>query len=127
MDTCFAMYKQSFFKFAYTLDNLGRYYVAHDRLLRHWKMLLGDRLVEIEYEALVADQEGQTRMLLARLGLDFEPACLEFEKNESASATASSVQVREKIHARSVNRWRHFEQELQPLRQLLESAGIAIG
>jgi hypothetical protein len=127
MDTCFAMYKQSFFKFAYTLDNLGRYYVAHDRLLRHWRMLLGDRLVEIEYEALVANQEGQTRMLLARLGLDYEPACLEFEKNEAASATASSVQVREKIHTRSVNRWRHFEQELQPLRQLLESAGIAIG
>jgi tetratricopeptide (TPR) repeat protein len=126
MDTCFAMYKQSFFKFAYTLENLGRYYVAHDGLLRHWRRLLGNRLIEIEYESLVADQEGQTRMLLAKLGLDFEPACLEFEKNEAASATASSVQVREKIHARSVNRWKYFERELQPLRQMLESAGIAI-
>jgi tetratricopeptide (TPR) repeat protein len=126
MDTCFAMYKQSFFKFAYTLDNLGRYYVAHDRLLRHWRQLLGDRLIEIEYESLVADQEGQTRALLARLGLEFEPACLEFEKNEAASATASSVQVREKIHARSVNRWKHFARELEPLRQMLERAGIAI-
>ena len=126
MDACFAMYKQSFFQFAYTLDNLGRYYVAHDRLLKHWRKLLGDRLIEIEYESLVADQEGQTRALLARLGLDFEPACLEFEKNATASATASSVQVREKIHARSVNRWRHFEKELKPLRQMLESAGIAI-
>ena len=65
-------------------------------------------------------------MLLERLGLEFEPACLEFEKNETASATASSVQVREKIHDRSVNRWRHFEKELAPLRQLLEQAGIAI-
>jgi len=126
MDTCFAMYKQSFFKFAYTLDNLGRYYVAHDRLLKHWRKLLGDRLIEIDYESLVADQEGQTRALLAKLGLDFEPACLEFEKNATASATASSVQVREKIHARSVNRWRHFEKQLQPLRQMLESAGIVI-
>jgi tetratricopeptide (TPR) repeat protein len=126
MDACFAMYKQSFFRFAYTLENLGRYYVAHDRLLRHWRKVLGERLIEIDYESLVADQEGQTRALLARLGLDFEPACLEFEKNPTASATASSVQVREKIHARSVNRWKHFEKELQPLRQMLESAGIAI-
>src|SRR5688572_12882698 len=129
MATCFAMYKQVFtwaYKFSYSIESLGRYYVAHDRLLRHWRRLLGKRLIEIQYESLVADQETQTRMLLERLGLDFEPACLEFEKNEAASATASSVQVREKIHARSVNRWKHFERELQPLRQLLESAGIAI-
>lgn len=126
MDACFAMYKQSFFKFAYTLENLGRYYLAHDKLLMHWRKVLGNRLIEVGYEALVADQEGQTRALLARLDLDFEPACLEFETNPGAIATASSVQVREKIHARSVNRWRHFEKELQPLRQMLESAGIVI-
>ena len=83
--------------------------MAHDRLLAHWRQLLGERLIEIEYESLVADQEGQTAALLDRLGLAFEPACLEFDTNETASATASSVQVREKIHARSVDRWRHFE------------------
>jgi hypothetical protein len=65
--------------------------------------------------------------LLDRLGLGFEPACLEFERNEGATATASSVQVREKIHARSVNRWVHFEQELRPLREILEQAGIVTG
>jgi tetratricopeptide (TPR) repeat protein len=129
MDTCFAMYKQVFtwaYKFSYTLEGLGRYYVAHDRLLKHWRMLLGERLIEIDYESLVADQEGQTRALLARLGLDFEPACLEFEKNATATATASSVQVREKIHARSVNRWKHFEAQLQPLKSHLEHAGIVV-
>jgi len=115
MDTCFAMYKQVFtwaYKFSYSLEGLGRYYVGHERLLDHWRKQLGSRLIEIDYESLVADQEGQTRQLLARLGLDFEPACLEFEKNETASATASSVQVREKIHSRSVNRWKQFEKEL---------------
>jgi hypothetical protein len=129
MDTCFAMYKQVFtwaYKFSYTLEGLGRYYVAHHRLLEHWKRELGERLVEVEYEVLVSGQEAQTRRLLDRLGLPFEPACLEFEKNESASATASSVQVREKIHARSVGRWRHFERQLQPLRDVLEAAGIPV-
>ncbi len=129
MDACFAMYKQVFtwaYKFSYSLEGLGRYYVAHDRLARHWRTLLGDRLVEVDYESLVADQEGQTRSLLGRLGLEFEQACLDFDKNKAASATASSVQVREKIHARSVSRWRHFEKQLQPLRAHLESAGIAV-
>jgi len=130
MDTCFAMYKQVFtwaYKFSYSLAGLGNYYVAHDRLLRHWRRLLGERLIEIEYESLVADQEGETRRLLERLGLAFEPACLEFEKNETASATASSVQVREKIHDRSVNRWKHFAPQLRPLKDFLEKAGIAAG
>jgi tetratricopeptide (TPR) repeat protein len=129
MDACFAMYKQVFtwaYKFSYSLENLGHYYVAHQRLLDHWRGLLGERLVEVEYEALVADQEGQTRQLLARVGLDFEDACLRFDRNETASTTASSVQVREKIHGRSVRRWTHFRKQLQPLQRILERAGIEI-
>lgn len=129
MDACFSMYKQVFtwaYKFSYSLDGLGRYYVAHDRLARHWQNVLGDRLVEVEYEKLVADQEGQTRRLLDRLGLPFEEACLQFDRNEAPSATASSVQVREKVHSGSVRRWKRFEQQLQPLRETLENAGIRV-
>jgi tetratricopeptide (TPR) repeat protein len=129
MDACFSMYKQVFtwaYKFSYSLDGLGRYYVAYDRMLNHWRELLEDRLIEVEYESLVADHEGQTRILLDKLGLDFEQACLDFDQNKTPSATASSVQVREKAHTRSVNKWKKFERQLQPLREHLESAGIRI-
>lgn len=126
MDACFAMYKQSFFKFAYALEDLARYYVAYDRLYRHWRKYLGRRIVEVEYESLVADSEGETRVLLDKLGLEFERACLDFHLNEAPSATASSVQIRERVHTRSVYRWKHFARELQPLRDRLEAAGIDI-
>jgi hypothetical protein len=129
MDACFSMYKQVFtwvYKFSYSLDSLGRYYVAHDRLRRHWQQVLGDRLVEVEYESLVADQEGETRRLLERLGLPFEQDCLDFDRNHAPSATASNVQVREKVHSGSVQRWKHFAGQLQPLKEQLESAGIRI-
>jgi len=125
MDSCFALYKQSFFKFSYTLENLGRYYVAYDRLRSHWEEVLKDRLIEVEYESLVADHEGQTRILLDKLGLDFEQACLDFDQNKAPSATASSVQVREKAHTRSINRWKRFERQLQPLKDYLDEAGIS--
>jgi len=127
MDACFAMYKQSFFRYAYTLDDLGRYYVAYNHLLNHWRETLGDRLIEVEYELLVADQEGPTRELLEKLGLDFEEACLNFDQNVTASNTASTVQIREKIHTRSVNRWKQFAEHLQPLKSYLEDAGIEVG
>ena len=126
MDACFAMYKQSFFRFAYSLEDLAAYYIAYDRLSRHWREHLGDRLVEVEYEALVSEPEREIRGLLDRLGLEFQQACLDFHLNEKPSATASTVQVREKAHTRSVQRWRKFEHHLQPLREQLETAGIVI-
>ena len=129
MDSCFSMYKQVFtwaYKYSYSLETLGRYYVAYDRLCRHWRELLGDRLVEVQYEELVADQEAQTRRLLDALGLEFEEACLNFEKNVAPSATASSVQVRQKMHTGSVGRWRRYEKQLQPFREHLEAAGIVV-
>ena len=129
MDACFSMYKQVFtwaYKFSYSLEGLGRYYVAYDRLRNHWRALLKDRLIEVEYEALVSDQEGQTRALLDKLGLDFEEACLHFDRNKAPSATASSVQVRGKVHTASVNKWSRFAGQLQPLREYLESGGISV-
>ena len=126
MDACFAMFKQSFFRYAYSLDDLGLYYAAYRRLHEHWRKVLGTRLIELDYEDLVSDQEEKTRWLLDQIGLEFDSACLNFEKNEAASNTASTVQIREKVHTRSVQRWKCFERQLQPLRSFLEGAGIPV-
>ncbi len=130
LDACFAMYKQVFtwaYKFSYTLDGLAQFYPAYQRLLNHWREQLGDRVTEIAYEDLVTDQEPETRRLLAALDLPFEEACLRFDENRTATTTASAVQVREKVHGRSVGRWRRYERQLEPLRVALENAGIDVG
>ena len=126
MDACFAVFKQSFFRFAYSLDDLAEYYLAYNRLSRHWRNVLGPRVLELNYEDLVADHESQTRALLEGLGLEFEEACLRFEQNVAPVATASSVQVREKVQSRSVGKWKRFQKELQPLKDRLEKGGVRI-
>jgi Tfp pilus assembly protein PilF len=126
MDACFAMYKQSFFRFAYTLEDLAEYYVAYDRLSRHWRGHLGNRIIEVEYESLVSDPDIRIRELLDGLGLEFEQACLDFHLHSAPSATASAVQVREKAHTRSVARWKKFDRHLRPLGERLRQAGIRI-
>jgi hypothetical protein len=120
MDACFAVYKQSYFRFAYSLDDLADYYLAYDRLSRHWREILGDRMIEVEYENLVSEPE------LELLGLPFEEACLDFDRNAAPIATASSVQVREKMHRRSVGKWKNFEHQLQPLHDRLKHGGVAL-
>lgn len=129
MDACFSMYKQVFtwaYKFSYSLEDLGAYYEAYDRLGKHWSKVLQGRLIEVDYESLVTDTEKQTHVLLEQLGLEFQPDCLDFYKNPAPSATASSVQVREKTHSRSINRWKKFSKELQPLKNHLESVNISV-
>jgi hypothetical protein len=129
MDGCYAMYKTLFrmgYPFSYDLGDLAAYRIAYERLMAHWRGALPGRMVEIDYEALIADQEGESRRLVAACGLDWEEACLDFHRNPAPVATASAVQVRAPIHDRSVGLWRRYETGLVPLADALGKAGIAL-
>jgi len=119
----YAMYKTLFkdgYPFSYDLADIARYYGAYRRLMDHWRRTLPGAIYEVSYEAVVADQLGETRKLLAHCGLEWEDACAEFHRNPSASTTASAAQVRRPIYASSVELWRRYEVELQPLAQGLK-------
>ena len=127
MDTCFAMYKQVFtwaYKYSYSLNDLGEYYLLHVKLLNHWRSILGDRLIESNYDDLITNPETQTRKLLENLGLEFDESCLNFHQSDKASSTASSVQVREKIYNTSLHRWHRYRNQLQPLEAILSKANL---
>jgi hypothetical protein len=81
---------------------------------------------ELSYEALIADQFGETRRLLQFCGLDWQEACGRFHENPAASATASAAQVRRPIYTSSVAQWRHYEAQLAGLRAQLAAAGVAL-
>ena len=129
LDVCYAMYKTLFrmaYPFSYDLSDLASYYAAYAALMQHWRDTLGPRLVEIDYEVLVADQEQTTRGLLQACDLPWEDACLEFHRNESPSLTASAAQVRQPLYHSSVGSWRRYERELQPLIHALNAHDIAL-
>ncbi len=119
MDAGYAIFKTLFrtaYPFSYDLGELGHYMAAQARLMAHWRQVLPARqLLEIDYEALIANQESESRRIIAFAGLDWNPACLYFHSNPGATATASAAQVREPIHNRSVGLWRAYEQQLAPL------------
>jgi tetratricopeptide (TPR) repeat protein len=127
LDTCYAVYKQLFrdaYPFSYDLDELGRYYVAYDRLMRHWHAVMPGVIHTVTYEDLVADLEGTSRRLLDYCNLPWHDDCLRFHRNPRASTTASAVQVRQPIYATSLGKWRHYASQLDSLRASLERAGI---
>jgi hypothetical protein len=73
----------------------------------------------VQHEALVSEPEANIRRLLDQCGLPFEDACLNFHQTRRSVRTASAEQVRQPIYNTGVGYWRHFETELQPLRQAL--------
>jgi hypothetical protein len=85
----------------------------------HWRAALGDRLVEVDYEELVAAPRTVLETLLPRLGLAFDESCLSPEKDPSAVMTASASQVRRPIHAASVGSAARYAGHLEPLRAAL--------
>ncbi len=119
VDTCLSCFSKLFDEdqpYAYELGELGRYYAAYARLMSHWRQVLPDRfLLEIHYEALVADLDTQARRIVAHCGLVWDPSCLAFHKTERTVRTASSVQVRQPLYATAVSRWRPDPTLLRPL------------
>lgn len=125
MDACFSSFKQHFAEgqtFSYSLEDLGRYYRCYLSLMDHWDRVLPGKVLHVQYEAVVKDPETQIRRMLDHCGLTFDPACLNFHVTRRAVRTASAEQVRQPIYASAVGHWRHFERELEPLRQALGDA-----
>jgi tetratricopeptide (TPR) repeat protein len=129
MASCYAIYKTLFqdgYPFSYDLQELGRYYIAYRRLMRHWSQILPGGIHEVQYEDLVLDPARQTRQLLEFCGLDWEDACADFHVNAAPTTTASATQVRRPLYNTSVSQWRHYATQLAPLQQELQEAGIVL-
>ncbi|MBV8634878.1 MAG: tetratricopeptide repeat protein [Burkholderiaceae bacterium] len=124
MDSCFSCYSRLFNKhnvrFAYDLGTLGRYYARYIKLMRHWHAVLPPgTILDLHYEDMVADTEGQARRVLEYVGLPWDEACLEFHNNKRRVKTASLAQVRKPIYKTSVARWKHYAKHLGPLLELV--------
>jgi predicted Zn-dependent protease len=121
---CLANFTMSFAfapPLSYRLTDMGRFYRDYVRLMAHFDRVLPGKIHRVIYEELVGDLEGEVRRLFDFLGLPFEPACLEYYKNDRAFNSFSNEQVRRPIFTEAVERWRNYEPWLGPLKASLGS------
>ncbi len=122
MDNCYSIFKTDFagkHKYAYDLNELGQYYNLYLDLMDYWRNIIPEFIYDIRYEELVSDQEVQTRKLLNFCNLPWEKSCLSFYKTQRKVATASATQVRRPMYSDSVQLWKKYEKQLEPLRKAL--------
>ena len=124
MDCCFSNFKQLYARghqFAYSQEDIGRYYSSYVEMMEHWDAVLPGRVLRVDHDDVLADLEGSVRRILDYCGLPFEQACLEFHKTERRVHTASSEQVRRPINRDGVDQWKPYSEWLGPLREALGS------
>ena len=126
MDNCLSIFIQDFGTgnyYANDLDDIAFYYRQHSKLMAHWRELFGARLITLPYENLVEDQAGETGRLIDGLGLEWEEACLAFDKNPRKVSTLSRWQVRQPMYKTAAGRWRRYARHLEGLRKALDYKG----
>jgi len=125
VDTCISCFSKLFTEgnsHTYDLVELGRHYQRYEQLMKHWRHVLPQgRILDVRYEDIVTDLEGQARRILAHCGLPWDDRCLLFHETDRPIRTASAVQVRQPIYNSAVGRGRVYEEHLG---LLLSALGI---
>jgi len=122
MDSSLSMYCNQLgggWNFTRNLEHLGHQYQLNEDLMKYWKDTLEIPIYDVRYEELTENPEKITREALNFCGKKWQKKCLEFYKKDTEVFTSSLIQVRRPINKASVDKWKRYEKELQPLKKAL--------
>ena len=140
LDSCLSCYFQNFAELWWSndLQVIAREYTLYRKSMEYWKSVLPEgTILDVQYESLVEDSETHARRMLDAIGLEWDPAVLEFYRKKGVVRTASVAQTRQKIYKSSRARWMNYAEHLGPLvdgiapyleedRELLAEHGIEL-
>ncbi|MEM8710348.1 MAG: sulfotransferase [Planctomycetota bacterium] len=127
LDNAFGCYTTLFTSevpFVYDFKEIAATMAESERLFAHWKSVMPEAIIEISYEAMVNDLEGESRRLLDWLGLSWDERCLRFHETNRRVNSASATQVRQPLYGTSIGRWKRYESHLGPMKSALIEQGI---
>lgn len=124
LDICLSIYttllNQEVHHYANNLKDLANYYVKYCRLMKYWESIFPDKIFNINYEDLICDNKISVERLFNHLGLEIEND----KKNDSLEIqkvkTASIWQVRQPLFRSSIDKFKNYKKELEPLIEIFE-------
>jgi hypothetical protein len=112
--SCFRTHFLAGVSWSYDLADIAHHFRLEDELLARWQDILGDRVLVVPYEGLVADSAGWIRRILAHCQLSEEPEAFSPHENRRAVTTSSVMQVRRPINRAAVGAAEPYRAFLQP-------------
>ena len=96
------------YNYATDINNIAHFLEMQQRLMSHWCQVFADDILPISYDMLIRQPEVETRRMLDFCDLDWDSACLEFDKRDNHVKTASIWQVRQPLYSSSSGRWKNY-------------------
>jgi tetratricopeptide (TPR) repeat protein len=100
--------------YTYDLTAMAQRFNLYAQAMAHWHRLFPGAILDLSYEAMVADVDAVSRQLADFCGLDWDPAMARPDRAAGQVLTLSAGQLRQPVHARSVGKWRRHANMLAP-------------
>lgn len=129
VETCFSNLRELFSEanpYSYDQAELADYFLQYRRLMAYWHSACPGRILEVDYAQLTRDPEKVMRQVAAFCGIEYMDAMRDPRSSTRAVATASVVQVRERVVRREVPKWAPYARHLQPLIAALRQGGVEV-
>lgn len=107
LDTCLRIYFTHYnhpHPYSHDQETLARYFAAYWHHLAFWQTRYGERIFRINYEDIVTDPQVTISRTMDFIGMDMPPDLTEY-----------------KIPPDEIGHWRHYANELQPMRKTLDA------
>ena len=129
MAVCWSNYKSNFLnntgmEYTSKQEYIAEYYVLYEKLMSFWKQRYSHKIIEVDYENLVLDEEKNIKQIFKELSLEWNNSLFDFHKNKRAVETNSFLQIRSKIYKNSSDQWKKYEKYLQPMINILNKHDI---
>ncbi len=112
--SCYRTYFSGGAPWSCDLEDIAFHFRLEDELLRQWREILGERLLVVSLEALVADPTEWIRRILAHCGLAEEPRVFAPHESRRAVTTSSVMQVRRPINRDGIGSAQPYREFLKP-------------
>ena len=128
MAVCWSNYKTHFFDsgmdFSLDQKEVAIYYSLYLDIIKFWKEIFKDKILDINYEDFVLNFKEQTKSILDYLDLEWEDQIKNYTTNKRAISTASFQQVREKIKKNTSDDWKMYRKYLTDIEGTLKDLNI---
>ena len=98
--------------------------IEQEKTMNAYKRAWPNQIQTFNYDQFVCDPKTTLLPLLEWLGLEWQDHYLTPEKNQRPINTASVVQVRRPISAKSLGSWRNYKNMLAPARDLIQKSDL---
>lgn len=100
--------------YTYDLSAMAQRFNLYAQAMAHWHRVFPGAILDLSYEAMVADVDAASRRLADFCGLDWHPAMTRPDLAAGQVLTMSAGQLRQPVHGRSVGQWRRHAAMLAP-------------